>query len=168
MADPTPSGMEFPEMRKLDVQMLLQNLAEARREVSEERRHAERRVAEERERSKWEQEKIRKELSDRLAELERQNEALVLTLGRLQSENHRLREEVAYLRVLVNTRTNGREGPKASEGEKADSQRSSSNPFGRPSLGSIVPLNPQTAPPLGRVPIVPFGTSSPSSPSSSA
>lgn len=109
---PTPSLMPMAaslpvggqEIRKPDLQMLLQDLATAQRTLFEERRHAERRVAEERERSRWEQERLRSELGEKLRDVERQNEVLVRTLGRFQAENEHLRVEIA---VAQAERTNG-------------------------------------------------------------
>lgn len=122
-ASPTPQPAPTPEapkpldpgaeIRRPDLQMLLQDLASSQRTLFEERRHAERRLAEERERSRWEQERIRTELLDRLKDSERQNDVLVRSLGRFQSENEGLREQIALIKAE-------RRVPVATESPKAD------------------------------------------------
>jgi septal ring factor EnvC (AmiA/AmiB activator) len=98
----------FPEIRKPDLQMLLQDLAQWQRTVFDERRQSQRALADERERSRWEQERIRTEFGDRLRDFERQNDVLIRSLSRLQGDNERLREQVAVLRAA---RTNGHPPP---------------------------------------------------------
>lgn len=103
-AGTTPGGAAgvpdaIPDIRKPDIQLLMQDLAQSRREVFETRREIDRRVTEERDRSRWEQEKIRKELSDKLRDAERENNALITALGRLRGENDALREENAVLKI---------------------------------------------------------------------
>lgn len=98
---PPPSalgGQELPEIRKLDIQMLLQDLAQQQRTLFQERGYFERCMKEERERSRFEQERLRAELGAKLLEAEKQNEVLIRTLGRIQQENDGLRESLAVLR----------------------------------------------------------------------
>lgn len=95
------AGQELPEIRKLNLQMLLQDLASQQRTLFEERRYSERRLQDERERSRYEQERIRTEYGAKLLEAEKQNEVLIRTLGRVQQENDHLREQVAVLRMTA-------------------------------------------------------------------
>lgn len=103
-AHPSPPQMEVPSLRVPDVQLLVQDLAQSRRDLFEERRNSGNRIAEERERSRWEGERLRAEFGTQLKSLESENEALVRAIGRMQGENDRLREENAILRL---TKTNG-------------------------------------------------------------
>lgn len=93
----TPSNIEM--LKAPDLQMLLQDYAQSRRELSEEKRSGEKKLLEERERSRWETERIRSEYEVKLKTVEHENWALVRAIGRLNEENDRLREEVAVLRV---------------------------------------------------------------------
>lgn len=153
-ATPTPQPAPTPEVpkpldpgaeiRRPDLQMLLQDLASSQRTLFEERRHAERRLAEERERSRWEQERIRTELLDRLKDSERQNDVLVRSLGRLQSENEKLREQIAFVKA-------DRRPPASTESPKGDAPAAAPVPMG-PSQ-----LLPAVAPMAGsssRIPVV--------------
>jgi predicted nuclease with TOPRIM domain len=83
------------EIRKPDLQMLLQDQAAIARMHAEERRQHERQIKEERELSHWREERTRAELTEKVHDLEHQNAALVRTLGHLQGEVDRLREELA-------------------------------------------------------------------------
>lgn len=103
-AHPQPPQMEVPSLRVPDVQLLVQDLAQSRRDLFEERRHSSNRLAEERERSRWEAERLRSEFGSQVKNLELENEVLVRAAGRLQGENDRLREENAMLRL---TKVNG-------------------------------------------------------------
>lgn len=88
----------FPEIKKPDLQVLLQDLAQARRDVYEERKNTDRVVGAERERARWEIEKVRSEAAQKIRDLERENDGLARSIGRLQIENDRLREENAIMR----------------------------------------------------------------------
>jgi septal ring factor EnvC (AmiA/AmiB activator) len=88
-----------PEVPKADLQILLQDFAQARRDLFEERKNSERAIAGERERAKWEIERMRSETAQKVKVLEGESEALARALGRLQIEVDRLREENAVLRV---------------------------------------------------------------------
>lgn len=116
-AHPQPPQMEVPSLRVPDVQLLVQDLAQSRRDIFEERRNSSNRIAEERERSRWEAERLRSEFGSQIKGLEHENEALVRAVGRIQGENDRLREENAVLRL---TKTNGHveEKPAAPVAEK--------------------------------------------------
>lgn len=110
MAHPQPPQMEIPSFRAPDVQLLVQDLAQSRRDLFEERRNSANRQAEERERSRWEVERIRTELGAQIKAFASENEALIRAIGRLQGENDRLREENAILR---HGKTNGQVEEKA-------------------------------------------------------
>ncbi len=105
MADQDPaSAHPVPNIRVPDIQVLVQDLAQSRRDLFEERRNSQNRIAEERERSRWEAERLRKEFGTQIEGLKSENTALVRTVGRLQAENDHLREENAILR---HAKTNG-------------------------------------------------------------
>lgn len=93
----TPDAI--PDIRKPDYQLLMQDLAQSRREVFEERREKDRRVNEERDRARLDQEQIRKEFNEKLRDADRENNALITALGRLRGENDGLREQIAVLKV---------------------------------------------------------------------
>ena len=96
-------GTELPEFRKMDVQVLLQDLATSHRTLYDERRNYERQLLQERDRSRFEQERIRDEYGTRVREVEKQNEVLIRNLGRVQGESDHLREELAVLRFKLST-----------------------------------------------------------------
>lgn len=139
---PPPGASPGTEIRKPDLQVLLQDLATSHRTLFQERRDAERRIAEERERSRWEQDRIRTELGDRIRDSERQNEVLVRTLGRLQGENERLREEVAIMRAKGNGHAETPATPPAAP-QLAPAPTAPPKPMGTPvhkaSFVSVVP-----------------------------
>lgn len=99
----------IPDIRRPDFQLLMQDIAQARRDVFEERRNADKRVNEERERSRWEIERLRNELAEKVKKADRENDALITALGRLREENDNLREENAILKI---GRSNGNVDPK--------------------------------------------------------
>lgn len=92
----SPNNFEF--LKAPDLQMVLQDYAQARRELGEEKRNGERKLLEERERSRWEAERLRSEYEIKLKAIEHENWALVRAIGRINAENDRLREEVAIAR----------------------------------------------------------------------
>lgn len=144
------SAPEIPEIKRPDVQLMLQDLAQARRDLYEERRHGEKRVFEERERSRWELERVRTELTTKMSDIDRQNDALIRSLGRLQADNDRLREEVASLRL---TRANGHTEPKVAEKSQENQTVMSLYPTaGLTSLAATpkIQLVPSLEPPLGK------------------
>jgi hypothetical protein len=98
-AHPAPPQMEVPSLRVPDVQLLVQDLAQSRRDIFEERRNSSNRIAEERERSRWEGERLRAEFGIQIKDLQSTNEVLVRAIGHVQAENDHLREENAVLRV---------------------------------------------------------------------
>lgn len=114
-AHPTPPQMEVPSLRVPDVQLLVQDLAQSRRDIFEERRNSANRIAEERERSRWEGERLRTEFGAQIKELQSTNDVLVRAIGRVQAENDHLREENAVLRV---SKTNEEKAPPAPVVEK--------------------------------------------------
>lgn len=86
------------EIRKPDLQMLLQDQASNQRMLMEALRAAEKRLNEERELARWQMERMRVDLTEKNHDLQNQIEALVRTLGRIQDENDRLREDLAIAR----------------------------------------------------------------------
>lgn len=100
----------IPDIRRPDFQLLMQDIAQARRDVFEERRNADKRVNEERERSRWEIERLRAEIGEKVKKADRENDALITALGRLREENDDLREENAILKI---GRSNGHVEPKS-------------------------------------------------------
>lgn len=97
-AHPQPPAMEIPRFNAPDIQLLVQDLAQSRRDLFEERRNSANRIAEERERSRWESERLRSEFGAQIKGLEREVEALVRAVGRTQAENDQLREQNAIMR----------------------------------------------------------------------
>ena len=83
---------------KIDVQVLLQNLAESQRGILEERRNSARAIAEERERTRTQLERQKRDHDDKVRTVEKENEALARALGRAQSEVDTLRLENAVLK----------------------------------------------------------------------
>ena len=140
-AHPAPPSMEIPNFKFPDVQLLVQDLAKSRRDLFEERKNSANKIAEERERSRWEIERVRTELGGDIKSLNSENEALVRAIGRLQRETDRLREENAVLR---HGKTNGHveEKPAEKPVEKVDVMTS----FNRPPGGTKVPLVAQASP----------------------
>lgn len=145
-------GPEIPDIRKPDIQLLMQDNAQARRELFEERRHTQRRVEEERERGRYEVEKVRSELVDKLKRAERENDALITALGRLRQENDDLREEIAVLKI---TKVNGHSTSVPAEAPK-DPPIPERSGFPTPiavgpvGSGPYVPLMPVAEPKLGK------------------
>lgn len=135
-AHPTPPAMEVPSFKFPDVQLLVQDLAQSRRDLFEERKNSANKIAEERERSRWEIERVRTELNGTIKALNSENEALVRAMGRIQRETDRLREENAMLR---HGKTNGQieEKPAEKPAEKPVDVVSS---FNSPRGGVKVPL----------------------------
>lgn len=97
-AHPPPPAMEIPSFRTPDVQLLVQDLAQSRRDLFEERKNSGNRLAEERERSRWEIERVRAEMGSQIKGFSFENEALIRAIGRLQKEIDHLREDNAVLR----------------------------------------------------------------------
>lgn len=151
---PQPAQMEIPRFHAPDVQLLVQDLAQSRRDLFEERKNSANRLAEERERSRWEIERVRTELSAEIKSLGSENEALVRAIGRLQRDADRLREENAVLRH-ARTNGHGEEKPAEKPIEKVDIVSS----FNRPaSMGAVkIPLVnvSQGAPMSGKTQVMP-------------
>lgn len=149
---PTPPQMEIPSFRAPDVQFLIQDLAQSRRDLFEERKNSANRQAEERERSRWEIERVRTELSAEVKSLGSENAALVRAIGRLQKDADQLREENAMLR---HGKSNGivEEKPAEKPAEKVDLVAS----FNRPAGGfkTAMPLVMQGSPMSGRTQVMP-------------
>lgn len=90
---------EFAAVGKIDVQILVQNLAQAQRDLLEERREKTKAVNSERERARWEIERSKKESDEKLRSIEKENEALVRALGRAHQELDVLRLENATMKA---------------------------------------------------------------------
>lgn len=147
----SPPAPAIPSLRTPDIQLLMQDYAQARRELSEEKRSSDKRVAEERERSRWETQRLRTELEAQIKGLERENEALVRTVGRIQGENDRLREENAIFRF---TKTNGHtaaveEKPEKPQGKTDSIAAPSYSPMKGLEVSLVLPPNPMGKNPLG-------------------
>lgn len=89
----TAGGTEIPDIKKLDFQVLIQDLAQSRHALYEEKRYGEKRVNEERARSEWAMERMRVELQEKIKDLELGNKALIGLLSRMQSDVDALRAE---------------------------------------------------------------------------
>jgi uncharacterized membrane protein YccC len=154
---------EVGSVGKPDLQILLQDLAEARRDIHEERRNSARVIAGERERARWEIERLKKESDEKVKTFEKENEALARALGRIQAEIDGLRLENAVLK------SNGKAAPVApvTAAEKpAESTPGSApgmpaaqvgGPVGTPLGAPKVTIIPPSGPALGKVPIRPEG-----------
>lgn len=86
-------GTEIPDLKKIDVQLLIQDFAQARRDIYEERRSSEKRVSEERARSKWDMDRMRDDYQAKIKDLELGNKALIGLLSRMQHDLDQIREE---------------------------------------------------------------------------
>lgn len=95
---PIPSAQD---LKKLSQQELLEKLAQANFSIQEANRIAERRVAEEKARSKQEMDRLRAATSQHTRDLENQNRVLLQSLSRLQSDLDKYQEEVVTLRVRL-------------------------------------------------------------------
>lgn len=160
-AHPTPPAMEVPTLRAPDIQLIFQDLAQSRRDLFEERKNSANRIAEERDRSRWEGERLRAEFSAQIKSVEHENEALMRAVGRLQGENDRLREENAMLRL---TKTNGHVEERPAAVPAPDKvQDVSSLSRGTPKrleVALVMPSNPMGAKPAAMSPVqgMPTGT----------
>jgi len=141
-----PMAPEIPDLKKMDLQMLMQDNAAARREANEARREIQKRVDEERDRARYEIERVRADLDKRLKSAERENDALITALGRLREENDALKQENLMLKI-------GRNGHLASEPREVEA-RPSAIPMpmavGPVGSGPTVPMVPFPGPPLGK------------------
>lgn len=141
--------MEIPDLKKPDLQMLMQDNAAARREVFEARRETQKRVEEERERARYEIERVRTEAAAKQKKADLENDALIVALGRLREENDTLRQENLVLRI---GRANGSPGPSTELLERAEPKMPSKTEmpsFGRKKVEPL-PMFPMSEPQLGR------------------
>lgn len=143
-------GLQLPNLKAPDVQILIQDLAQSRRDLFEERRNSANKLAEERERSRWEQERLRSDFNSRIKNLEIENEAIVRAIGRLQAENDRLREDNA---VLKHARANGHVEEKVHEPSVERQAKDAPFPLkgGVPIIGSVGAFRPLPGTPMGPV-----------------
>lgn len=149
-----PAGQaapEIPDLKKIDLQMLIQDNAAARRELYEARRETQKRVDEERDRARWETERIRAEAAAKQKKSDLENDALIVALGRLREENDALRQENLLLKVV------GRNGhaAEAKEPELRPSAIPMPMAVGPVGSGPTVPMVPLPGPTLGRPAPVP-------------
>lgn len=98
-------GTEIPDLKKIDVQLLIQDFAQARRDIYEERRSSEKRVSEERARSKWDMDRMRDDYQAKIKDFELGNKALINLLSRMQNEIDGLRQEKVLAEVIVGSST---------------------------------------------------------------
>lgn len=89
------------EIKKPDLQILLQEHTNLLRTLADERRNADRRVAEERDRARFNEEKIREQLGKRIAEMEAQIGVLLKLLADKQGTIDRLHEDLVEKRLLA-------------------------------------------------------------------
>ena len=149
---PPPGAPEIPDLKKLDLQMLMQDNAAARREVYEARREIQKRVEEERDRARYEIDRVRAEFGERLKSADRENDALIVALGRLREENDALRQENLLLKVARNGHAAVPEGKEPELRPSAIPMPMAVGPIGS---GPMVPMVPVPGPALGRPVAVP-------------
>lgn len=123
---PIPSNQD---LKKLSQAELLERLAQANYAIQEANRNAERRVNDEKIRSKQEMDRLRTATAQHTKDLENQNQVLLRSLSRLQADLDKLQEEAVTLRVRL---SNG-------NGYRSDEGRPSAvaEPI---QLGSSVPI----------------------------
>lgn len=85
-------GTEIPDLKKLDLQLLVQDFAQARRDIFEERRNSEKRISEERERSKFELDRTMAYYESKLKDVESANKALIGLVAKMQHDIDQTRE----------------------------------------------------------------------------
>ena len=105
MTQQPDSGVPIPsvqDLKKLSNQELLDRLAQANYAIQEANRNAERRVNEEKQRSRQEIDRLRAATSQHTKELENSNQVLLRSLSRLQADLDKLQEENVTLRVRMN------------------------------------------------------------------
>ena len=105
MTQQPDSGIPIPsvqDLKKLSNQELLDRLAQANYAIQEAHRNAERRVNEEKQRSRQEIDRLRAATSQHTKELENSNQVLLRSLSRLQADLDKLQEENVTLRVRMN------------------------------------------------------------------
>jgi len=144
---PAPSmAPEIPDLKKLDLQMLMQDNAAARREVYEARRETQKRVDEERDRARYEIDRVRADAAARQKRSDLENDALIVALGRLREENDALRQE----NILLKVARNGHASADAREPETRPSSIPMPMAVGPIGSGPTVPLVPVPGPTLGK------------------
>lgn len=90
------------EIKKPDVQMMLQDFAAAQRLFADERRNFEKRLTEEREMARWREERIRQEYDDKAKRVEGQIKALLTLIEDLKQENRHLYDDLLSARLRKN------------------------------------------------------------------
>lgn len=102
------SGERIPDPRAIDPQELMRQISDRERALQEERKHSERRVAEEKDRSRFDMDRLRAATSQHVKDIEAQNAALVRSIARLQADLDRLSIENTTLRIRLEQASNGR------------------------------------------------------------
>lgn len=105
MTQQPDSGIPIPsvqDLKKLSNQELLDRLAQANYAIQEANRNAERRVNEEKQRSKQDIDRLRASTAQHNKDLENSNQVLLRSLSRLQADLDKLQEENVTLRVRMN------------------------------------------------------------------
>lgn len=152
-AHPSPPAMEIPSFKAPDVQLLVQDLAQSRRDLFEERKNSGNRLAEERERSRWEIERVRTEMGAQIKGFNFENEALIRAIGRLQKEIDHLREDNAVLRHVKLSGAPGEE--RGVTPEKTSEKQDVVSSMTRVPMKSSVPLVMPAVPAPGVHPVMP-------------
>lgn len=99
-----PEGTPIPsvqDLKKLTPPELLDRLGQANYAIQEANRNAERRVNDEKIRSRQDLERLRAANSQHIKDLENQNQVLLRSLSRLQGDLDKMQEEVVTLRVRL-------------------------------------------------------------------
>ena len=87
------------EIKKPDLQMLLQDHAATQRALADERRNSDKKIAEERETAHWKEERLHEGYTSKLRDLESQIRALLGIIGDLRQQNDQLRIDIAIADV---------------------------------------------------------------------
>jgi hypothetical protein len=91
------------EIKKPDLQMLLQDHAATQRALADERRNSDKKIAEERETAHWKEERLHDGYTSKLRDLESQIRALLGIIGDLRQQNDQLRIDIAIADVRNRT-----------------------------------------------------------------
>lgn len=87
------------EIKKPDLQMLLQDHASTQRALADERRNSDKKIADERETAHWKEERLHDGYTSKLRDLESQIRALLGIIGDLRQQNDQLRIDIAVADV---------------------------------------------------------------------
>lgn len=92
---PKSEGTQGMEIKKPDLQMLLQDHAATQRALADERRNSDKKIAEERETAHWKEARLHEGYTAKLRDLESQIRALLGIIGDLRQQNDQLRIDIA-------------------------------------------------------------------------